>query len=363
MSKYEIIENEASDHIHKNTEMWGGSKEPKNQLVPVLTENEIYEFNTRNISDCLYTCINELLSNCYDHSIRCNKMTYFSIKFNISDNSIITKNNGTGIPSSSILNAFNRPFTGSRSTTESKLYGISGHSGIGTKITNACAEKFIVYSVYNKMSSLVVFKPQNRKIPSIITKKIDIEDQTIIEFVPDKDQFIYDLIEYIDVFRARCLHIKWFVPNLTIYFNDTEICKPIPQHIFEDSFIDSYRFEDSRVYLFIDKDKLANKIPTKYVLVNGMDATKIYKRKTLWGVVGANLKKYRYSKENAALIKSLQENLLSSKIDKRIFMLFIIIIDNPRWDSNKKLNITNKPDLEIIFNNNKLINRYFCTHY
>ncbi|MCB1712386.1 MAG: ATP-binding protein, partial [Candidatus Riesia sp.] len=358
MAHLEIVEKDAIHHIKNSPQMWGGNVAISNTsiVVPTLTADFIYEFSPKKYSEFLYTCINELISNCYDHAIRCGNMTYMRVNFITAENKVIVKNNGTGIDHNSIIVAFNRAFTGSRSTTEIKIDEISGHSGIGAKLTNIFAKHFVVTSIKNRVMARVDFKVNNTDGYTITKTSVKEEDSTMVEFIPD-DEIITDTIEnQEDIFRARCLHIKWYLPNINVFFNDIEIVEPDPNSIYKESFIGNYISDRQEYYLYINEEKLSyNKIPSKYAIVNGMDARELYKSSVFWNKIAAVIKKIMNSRDISSLINSLTDNIQTTKKDYKIFILMIFRIPNAKWTTNKKTNVSNPPDLEVIFNKKKFV--------
>ena len=357
-----IILGTAEEHIKNKYEFYGGSVISKNILLPTFTVEDIYEFKYRKISSCLYVCINELLSNSYDHTIRSKKTTYIIMNINTENSYIEFINNGDGINHDMIENAFMRAFTYSDTTGGSRnKKGISGYSGIGAKLTLYCSSKFIVESVKNKRLYTQKFLQRGEIVNKSDIIETNSEDYTRVIFYPSENVFdSINLTEYIDVFRARCLHIKWLTGDeIKIIFNGTDINLLHPCNLFtttatEENSTYEYNYKNKEgdifsIYMYINKAGISRKIPLTFAIINGMDASLFGGKKDILDILAINVKKIMSAKFNKSAAAAMYDNILANKLKDKLYILFVVHMSNPRWSSNIKNKIENPMDIHDMF--------------
>ena len=166
--------------------------------------------------DGIYVLIKEIVDNCIDEFI----MGFGkNIDIKISDNKVVVRDYGRGIPLGKVIDCVSKINTGGK--YDSKAFQKSvGLNGVGTKAVNALSDDFSVQSIRDGESKLAKFK-SGELIQDLPIEKTTVRSGTKISFIPDKMIFkkYRFLPEYVE---EQIWNYVYLNTGLTINFNGTK---------------------------------------------------------------------------------------------------------------------------------------------
>jgi len=166
--------------------------------------------------DGIYVLIKEIIDNCIDEFI----MGFGkNIDIKISDNKVVVRDYGRGIPLGKVIDCVSKINTGGKYDSEAFQKSV-GLNGVGTKAVNALSDDFSVQSIRDGESKLAKFK-SGKLIQDSPIEKTTVRSGTKISFIPDKKIFkkYRFLPEYVE---EQIWNYVYLNTGLTINFNGTK---------------------------------------------------------------------------------------------------------------------------------------------
>ncbi|NOZ46713.1 MAG: type IIA DNA topoisomerase subunit B [Chlorobi bacterium] len=163
--------------------------------------------------DGIYILLKEVIDNSIDEFMMGFGKT---IEVSVSDKTVRVRDFGRGIPLGKVLDVASKMNTGAK--YDSKVFKKTvGLNGVGIKAVNALSSEFIIQSIRENESKKVSFS-QGNVISEEEIKAIELENGTIISFVPDKELFenFHYRSEYIETLLRNYAYLN---SGLTIIFN------------------------------------------------------------------------------------------------------------------------------------------------
>jgi topoisomerase-4 subunit B len=163
--------------------------------------------------DGIYILLKEVIDNSIDEFM----MGYGkTIEVSITDKTVKVRDFGRGIPLGKVMDVASKMNTGAK--YDSKVFKKSvGLNGVGIKAVNALSSKFIISSVRENSIKKVAFAQGNIVTDEEITK-IEDENGTLIQFIPDQSMFgdFHFRSEYVETLLRNYTYLN---AGLTILFN------------------------------------------------------------------------------------------------------------------------------------------------
>jgi topoisomerase-4 subunit B len=164
--------------------------------------------------DGIYILLKEVIDNSIDEYVMGHGK---KVEIEIQDKKVMIRDYGRGIPLGKVVECVSKINTGGK--YDSKAFKKSvGLNGVGTKAVNALSESFTVKSIRDGKSKTAVFSQGEIIDNGKIINDPNVENGTIIEFVPDAEifkQYKYQS-EYI---RTQLWNYAYLNSGLRLHFN------------------------------------------------------------------------------------------------------------------------------------------------
>jgi len=335
------------EHILKRPDSYIGSVESE--------ESELFVVDKCNLSDIkiikkkvinnpgFVKIFDEILSNASDHSIRTGKVK--TIKIVIDDSKIIVENDGPTIdlvkhPGENIYipeMIFSHLLTGENYDDEQER-NLAGKNGYGSKLCNIYSKKFRVeccdgkqlYKQWTKNNMSIIEKPEITKVTPG-TKSF-----TRITYYPDYALFNLDKLteDLKSIIYKRCLDVAAFLPDVRISLDGKVL--PIKKmqdymkmHLPDD---EEFFYEELPNGWKVGIAKSQGHSFEQVSVVNGVSTL----TGTHTNLISLNLSKEIVGKFN----KKIKVNWMDIK--NKLFLFLICSINQPKFDTQTKVNLTSK---------------------
>ena len=252
----EILQYTDVQHI-KTKEMYAGQLQPilYNNMHLMDAEGKFYMTNTNQVP-ALLKCFDEIIVNAVDHARDPkNKVTFIGVKFNAGRITVVNNGKGISLKKQNVIIdgktekmyipeiVFGVTKTGSNLKKETDNTK-AGTNGIGAKIANIHATKFTVKTITNKTQFTKTWYNSMSECSDPELTKVDSEDYTSINFIPDYENFKYEVVEYkdrliptkedhdiiTDWLRLRMYYVAAYVgEKVSVKFNDIVVEANTPE--------------------------------------------------------------------------------------------------------------------------------------
>ncbi len=342
----------AVEHVRQAPDMYFGDTSIKRMKTPIY---DIHSHEISNgeieISRLLLKMFDELLMNCIDNSLRRPRMTYIKVyEKRTDDGNIITlKNDGFSIPLTKFDNTdrytpeviFGRMFTSSNYNGDNKG---AGKNGVGASVVNIFSKLFMVDIINDNKKYTQTFTNGMTNIADPILSSTKEKNYVSISFILDlnENNITEDVYSNtITMLQKRLLDVKVMNININVFWDDIKYENISPMMYFKSIFgiEDVYTCDTEHYKLllniscFNEKFEAISYVNNIHTYNNGVHVD---------GVLDSLLK----------MIKDINKKMSATnktKLKKCTRLMMITNVDNPKFDSQSKQQLTLCDDYKNIF--------------